>query len=62
MAPTINHVNLGIIMECANITKLVYQVVLDKWVDSTNNVKDWQIYIVWTYNHYCHLGIYGYEP
>jgi hypothetical protein len=49
-------------MECANITKMVYQVVLDKWVDSTNIVNDWQIYIVWAYNHYHHLGIYGYEP
>ncbi len=35
-----NHVNHGIIMECANITKVVYQVVLNKWVDSTSIVSD----------------------
>ncbi len=61
MVQTINHVNLGIIMDCVNMTKVVYQMVLNKWVDSTNTVSDWKIYIVWTYNHYHHLGTYGYE-
>ncbi len=61
MVPTINDVNLGIMMDCVNITKVVYQVVLNKWVDSTNIVSDWKIYIVWAYNHYHHLGTYGYE-
>jgi hypothetical protein len=44
MVPNTNHVSHGIIMECANIINVVYQAVLDKWVDSTNTISDWQIY------------------
>jgi hypothetical protein len=39
MVPTTNHFSYGIMVECVNIyiTRVVYQVVLDKWVDSTNS-------------------------
>jgi len=45
MVPNTNHVSHGIIMECANIINVAYQAVLDKWVDSTNTISDWQIYV-----------------
>jgi hypothetical protein len=54
VGPSSNHSNHVILMECHNITMVVYQTIFNKWSMDFANDNDCQI--LWPYNQNHHLS------